>query len=59
MIVMQITNGIKKAGGYRSLQRVSHGMEPNFVLPAIRIITRFARFGKVNVVPEKRKGEDQ
>ncbi len=44
---MQMTNATKKAGGYRSLQRGSHGMEPNFVLPASRIIGRFARFGKV------------
>ena len=47
MIAIWTFESTKKAGGYRSLQRGSHGMEPNFVLPASWIIGRFARFGKV------------
>lgn len=29
---------MKMAGGYRSLRKGSHGMKPNFVLPAISIV---------------------
>ena len=47
MIIIWSIEAIKKAGGYRSLQGVSHGVEPNLVLPAIGMIAPFARFGKV------------
>ena len=47
MIIIWSIEAKKKAGGYRSLQGVSHGVEPNLVLPAIGMIAPFARFGKL------------